>query len=348
MIGHNSMAQSVFRAHGERGYTKLRNEFLQDQRISDETRGLVARLLSRPIDWHFTVKEIINSGPSGRDKVYRMIKEAEQFGYIIPDTPRRENGTYRAHAYVVTDDPQVLIQRTAEEILDIQNATSGFSVNGYEEANKTPLPEKPEVEISSKPLPAHPDTAKAEMDQNWKPLPAQPLPAQPDTAFQDAYKEKKETKERNNKYRAHEGARTRDGLPEKPELSRDGYPIDFEEWWALYPRKEGKGAAAAVWRKITKGQRARAMVGLRLQLGKLTNAARDQRGNFCPHPRTWLAGSRYDDVPQTNGAAATPVVSSIPDRDPDCPEGVWQAILRDYLAKGKCSQEEAVLRGLRL
>ena len=344
MIGHNSMSQSVFRAHGERGYTKLRNEFLQDQRISDETRGLVARLLSRPIDWHFTVKEIINSGPSGRDKVYRMIKEAEQFGYIIPDEPRRENGTYRSHAYVVTDDPHVLIQRTAEEIFDIQNATSGFSGSGQGSANKNPLPAFQEVAVSSEPLPPKPDTAKPEMGQNCKPLPAQPDTAQPDTANPDAYKEKKETKERNNKYRAHEGAREN-----SPELSRDGYPLDFEEWWALYPRKDGKGAAAAAWRKITKGQRARAMVGLRLQLGKLTNAARDQRGNFCPHPRTWLAQSRYDDVPQVNGcAAAAPSVSSIPERDPDCPERVWQAILRDYVAKGKCSREDAELRGLSL
>jgi hypothetical protein len=164
-MGHNSMAQSVFRAHEDRGYTKLRNEFLRDHRISDETRGLVARLLSHPVDWHFTIKEIISSGPSGRDKVYRMVKEAEEYGYIRQDSPRRENGTHQVYGYLVTDDPKVLIQRAAKEIFDLQNG----SVD--------PLPEKPETDNNcGNPLPEKPVPANQEPVE---PLPEKPFPAQP-------------------------------------------------------------------------------------------------------------------------------------------------------------------------
>jgi hypothetical protein len=176
------MSKSIFRAHGERGYTKLRNEFLQDKRISDETRGLVARLLSRPVDWHFTVREIIASGPSGRDKVYRILKEAEMYGYVRPENPRRDDGTYSAHIYLVTDDPALLIQRTASEILEIQNSTSCKTVSGPQ----TALPDL-----------ANPDTGNQEVDPlPEKPDLAKPLPAQPDLANPYAYKEKNRTKER--------------------------------------------------------------------------------------------------------------------------------------------------------
>lgn len=295
-VGHNSMAQSVFRAHGERGYTKLRNEFLQDKRISDETRGLVARLLSRPVDWHFTVKEIIASGPSGRDKVYRMLREAEMYGYVMPENPRRENGTFTAHVYLVTDDPAILIQRTASEIFDIQNATSGKSVSGH------------------KPLTGNPDTARAEVD-SFEPLPENPDTAQPDTAQPDTVnphqtnKRDIQTTHRTNDISSPAEAPVRDGSAldfmlnhyehQKPEPE---YASDFEEWWKVYPRKTGKGASAKIWSKMTAAQRKRALSGLRIHLGGLVERSLDQRGNFCPHPETWLRQGRYDDDPPQQAA----------------------------------------------
>lgn len=362
-VGHNSMAQSVFRAHGDRGYTKLRNEFLQDNRISDETRGLVARLLSRPTDWHFTVKEIIASGPSGRDKVYRMMKEAEQYGYIAPEKPRRGNGTYSAHVYLVTDDPQVLIHRAAEEILALQSGlhhangdATSWKAGGGEKANGIalfePLPEKPEVAYC--PLPDNPDTANPEVVQN-SPLPAQPLPAQPlpakptsgkpDTTNKRVLQTNDETKvaqpepvERNSALDFMLNA-------DAPKAEDPEYRRDFEEWWAVYPRKTGKGACAGVWERLTAGQRKRAMAGLRVQLPVLIARANDIKGNFCPHPRTWLQQGRYDD---DVGAAvlAAPPASHIPPRGDDCPEAVWQARLKSYVQKGLATQDEAEAAGL--
>ena len=360
-LGDNSLAQTVYRAHGERGYTKLKNEFLQDHRISDETRGLVARLLSRPTDWHFTVKEIIASGPSGRDKVYRMIKEAEQYGYIVPDTPRRENGTYSAHSYLVTDDPQVLIQRAAEEILRIQSSTSwnaGSGANGC----KTPLPEKPEMAktpLPEKPLPGKPEMAGfGSFDPlPEKPLPAEPDPAQPLPANPDTYKEKRSTKERSDKeipqaWLAGPSALDSVLSPDAVKVERDpAYPNDFEEWWQTYPRKVGKGGCAKVWSKMTKGQRQRAIAGLRIQLGNLIKQSKDPRGNFCPYPETWLRQGRYDDTPtvaRTGSTSAAPQrPNPIPDRDLDCPEHIWQARLRGYIERGTATQSEAMERGLR-
>lgn len=298
------MAQSVFRAHGERGYTKLRNEFLQDSRISDETRGLVARLLSRPVDWHFTVKEIIASGPSGRDKVYRMLREAEMYGYVMPENPRRENGTFTAHVYLVTDDPAILIARTATEILEIQS-TSGFSgsgaVNGANPHTAKPDPANPEVD-SFKPLPEKPDTA-------------QPDTAEPDTA-NPHQTNKRDIQTTDPTKDIHSPAKPPVAAPSALDFVLNGYehrkpepeyPADFEEWWGVYPRKTGKGAAAKVWGKMTTAQRRRALPGLRMHLGDLIERSRDRRGNFCPHPETWLRQCRYDDDPPQQVARGSPV-----------------------------------------
>jgi hypothetical protein len=119
--------QTVFRAQrAARDFTTLSNALLQDRRLSHETRGLLCELLSRPLDWEITVRGIIATGPSGRDKVYRMIAEAEACGYIRKGQERDEGGRMGRQFYIVSDAPE-------------------------------PLPEKPETVA---PLPEKPDTAK--------------------------------------------------------------------------------------------------------------------------------------------------------------------------------------------
>lgn len=173
-IGHNSgrRTRCIYRAHGERGYTKLRNAFLQDRRLSFDTRGLLGFLLSLPDDWEVTVQSIIASGPAGRDRVYRMLKEAEQFGYILPEQGRKQAGKFDRQLYLVSDDPAALIERAALEILKM-------------EAAKQPLPEKPEPgeePVTPLPLTANTDAAKNVVNQGVSPLPDLPYTAEPFTA----------------------------------------------------------------------------------------------------------------------------------------------------------------------
>lgn len=297
MVGHNSgkRTRCIFRAHGERGYTKLKNSFLQDSRLSDETRGLVARLLSLPDDWEVTVQSIIASGKAGRDKVYRMIKEAEEFGYIKPEVRRREaDGTLGRQIYFVSDDPQALLSREAQELYDMEAA-------GY------PLTEKPEVDekpCPAEPLPANPDMAKVIGEQQVspcaakpdlaKPLPAEPLPANP-----HAYK--KNIEDIYNPPIA--------PPPEEPSPKRrrgavpDQYPQDFEAFWAIYPRREGKAKALEVWQRLKIQQKRRAYVALKSQIPALKAKMADRRGNFCPLPATWIGQGRFDDEVQESAVA---------------------------------------------
>src|SRR4030067_141813 len=256
-IGHNSegRVRCIFRSHGDRGYTKLRNAFLQDRDISDETRGLIARLLSLPEDWEVTVQSIIASGKAGRDKVYRMLKEAEKFGYIKPERDRKEAGKFDRQLYLVSDDPQSLIERVAQEIHDLEHGGQ-------------PLPENPEAD-------------KRNINNNNIP----PIVPPADNSTPPA-----------------KPKRGRSNVP-------DQYPHDFEEFWKVYPRREGKADACRAWQRLTLQQKRKAYVALKSQLTVLKTRMSDPHGNFCPHPATWINDGRFDDDPP----------------DPSTPPVTWQA-----------------------
>lgn len=188
-MGHNSQhRQTVYRRHSNRAHTAILNSFLQDGRISHEAKGLVAEMLSYPEDWDFTVQYLTKNGKSGRDKIYRMLKEAEKFGYIVPFQYRALDGRIQRQTYLVSDDPEALIRAVAEELHDLEK----LGVND-------PLPEKPEVgkPLLTNPLPEKPDTVNQELAQ---PLPEKPDTAQPDTVFPTQTKNtyNKKTKDKGN------------------------------------------------------------------------------------------------------------------------------------------------------
>lgn len=91
--------------------------------------------------------------------------------------------------------------------------------------------------------------------------------------------------------------RRRDAIPEE-------YPSDFEEFWKLYPRREGKGVAFKRWQKLTLTQKRRAWLALKRQLDFLTAKANNPGENLCPHPATWINQGRFDDEPQAAIPAA--------------------------------------------
>jgi hypothetical protein len=286
-IGHNSAGRTrcIFRAHGERAYTKLKNSFLQDRRISDETRGLIARLLSLPDDWEVTVQSIIASGKAGRDKVYRMLKEAEEFGYVRPEErTRADDGTLGRQLYLVSDDPEALIEKAALELYAMEVAYP-----------RTGNPEVDEVvaEQGVPPRTAKPDVAKPRL--------AQPEEAEP-RLENPTYKRNIEDKI--NIYPkdllSDEQARS-DPLPVKSKKPKktapDQYPHDFEEFWKVYPRREAKAEACEAWERLNISQKRKAYVALKAQIPVLEAKRRDVRGNFCPHPATWIRQGRFDDDP---------------------------------------------------
>jgi hypothetical protein len=73
--------------------------------------------------------------------------------------------------------------------------------------------------------------------------------------------------------------------------SRD---LAFEEFWLVYPRKVGKGAARKSWdRAVKAGTDTAVIIAAAIHLAR--QPGREDR--FTPHPATWLNAERWLDVP---------------------------------------------------
>ena len=82
----------IIRTEKKSNYTRMPNEFLLDETISDKARGTLARLLSRPDDWNLNINYLVKTGKDGHTAVRSAIRELEAAGYIQKEVSRHANG----------------------------------------------------------------------------------------------------------------------------------------------------------------------------------------------------------------------------------------------------------------
>jgi uncharacterized protein YdaU (DUF1376 family) len=71
-------------------------------------------------------------------------------------------------------------------------------------------------------------------------------------------------------------------------------PAGFDAFWAAYPKKIGKQAAVAVWkRKKVNGLLPNVLKAIEAQ--KATEQWKRDGGQYIPNPATWLSQGRWDD-----------------------------------------------------
>ncbi|MGY2438580.1 hypothetical protein [Pseudomonas sp. SDO52101_S400] len=69
----------------------------------------------------------------------------------------------------------------------------------------------------------------------------------------------------------------------------------FALFWKLYPRKVGKDKAEKAWAKLKVNQALYDLMVAALAKQVLTPDWTKERGQFIPHPATWLNGKRWQD-----------------------------------------------------
>ncbi|CAI8831880.1 DnaT domain-containing protein [Pseudomonas sp. IT-P2] len=73
----------------------------------------------------------------------------------------------------------------------------------------------------------------------------------------------------------------------------------FPNFWKLYPRKVGKDKAEKAWAKLKVTQGLYDLMVAALAKQVLTPDWTKERGQFIPHPATWLNGKRWqDEIPE--------------------------------------------------
>ena len=85
-------------------FSTLPNALINDGRLAAEHLGLIVYLLSKPNDWIVRVTDLRKRFDYGRDKVYRILAQLEQYGYISKEQIKVE-GKFAETRYTVSDSP---------------------------------------------------------------------------------------------------------------------------------------------------------------------------------------------------------------------------------------------------
>jgi len=84
-------------------------------------------------------------------------------------------------------------------------------------------------------------------------------------------------------------------------------PITFDDFWALYPRREAKKDARKAWSQISAGREIEILTALAAWRPTLI-----QRGDYCPLPASWLRGERFEDELPGSSTHASHAPAAIP------------------------------------
>ncbi|EHV5554568.1 hypothetical protein K0W35_001188 [Vibrio parahaemolyticus] len=95
---------AIRKAKQKSNFTQIPNETIQDENLTFEARGVLALLLSNPYDGLICKRAIQFQAPKfGKDKLHRILKELERFGYLQRERPRNKNGTFARTEWLLRD-----------------------------------------------------------------------------------------------------------------------------------------------------------------------------------------------------------------------------------------------------
>lgn len=126
---------TIKRGKRDSHFTILKNEVLRDKRLSYKARGLLAYMLSFDDDWTFYTATLINhSEKDGKDSINTGLKELINFGYLIKEQKRDNEGRFDGTDWIViespiTDYPQADFPFTDKPFADNQRLRSNNSKN---------------------------------------------------------------------------------------------------------------------------------------------------------------------------------------------------------------------------
>lgn len=78
----------------------IRNEVLQDERLSFRARGVLASILSRPDNWRCSAWDLATEGREGRRAILTALTELETHGYLVRSKKQDEGGKWSTCTYV--------------------------------------------------------------------------------------------------------------------------------------------------------------------------------------------------------------------------------------------------------
>jgi hypothetical protein len=96
---------AIVTRHRTDKFAIIPNSVAEDARLTFEARGVLCYLLAKPNNWQVSVDDIRKAGGIGRDKVYRILKELLDAGYLRRVIHRDQTGKVTETEYTVFDEP---------------------------------------------------------------------------------------------------------------------------------------------------------------------------------------------------------------------------------------------------
>lgn len=161
---------------------------------------------------------------------------------------------------------------------------------------------------------------------SWKHTPDTPIirpPGNPPTGLSD----RRKTDPAIEDYPSEDHKKNTQTIVQKP-VSNDR---DFESFWDVYPRKEGKGHARRAWEKAqTKAPAAKIILGAKRYLDDP-----NREKQFTRLAATWLNGECWDDepLPKKPGLASGGAVTVMDQYTEPCPHGDPRGVQRCALCR---------------
>jgi hypothetical protein len=95
---------SILRKKKRARFTTIDNTSIEDERLRWDCKGLLLYLLSKPDGWTINRDHLASQTPDGSEKVRRILRDLESFGYIHRYQERQKNGTFIQILEILTDE----------------------------------------------------------------------------------------------------------------------------------------------------------------------------------------------------------------------------------------------------
>lgn len=161
---------TVFKRPKKNDLFATKRACLQDGRLSNAARGLLALMLSMPHDWDFYQNQITATcQKDGKDAIRSQMKELVCFGYLIKHPRKRvDAGQWGKIEYEIYDEPQIkeiLSNESVDKIFSFSFSTEDFQIIYHKSGNPTQaesIQVNPSLEYNKEQLPKVKETNKPE------------------------------------------------------------------------------------------------------------------------------------------------------------------------------------------
>ena len=106
---------SLIRVVHNKNYTIINNFIATDDRLSWKAKGIFLYAFSRPEDWSFNTKDLVNKGKDGIEAVYSGLAELKKYGYLICHKQGRKQGIFQKVEWTFFEVPQKIENEESKE-----------------------------------------------------------------------------------------------------------------------------------------------------------------------------------------------------------------------------------------